>query len=88
MGAEDRNGRHLTLHGLRKAMGRRLAERGASPHVIMAVLGHESIASAQVYTKAYDRARAADQAVELLAEAKPTNVRRLERKRPEPGTKA
>jgi integrase len=67
LGAEDRNGRHLTLHGLRKAMGRRLAERGASPHVIMAVLGHESIASAQVYTKAYDRARAADMAAKLLS---------------------
>jgi integrase len=67
LGAPDRNGRHLSLHGLRKALGRRLAERGASPHIIMAVLGHESIASAQVYTKAYDRARAADAAAELLS---------------------
>lgn len=79
LGAADRNGRHLTLHGLRKALGRRLAERGASPHVIMAILGHESIASAQVYTKAYDRARAADQGAELLAETKPTNVTGLRR---------
>ena len=37
----------------------------------MAILGHESIASAQVYTKAYDRARAADMGAELLAEANP-----------------
>ena len=85
LGAADRHGRFLSLHGLRKAMGRRLAERGASPHVIMAILGHESIASAQVYTKAYDRARAADMGAELLAGANPTNLRRLERKKPEGG---
>ena len=51
----------------------------------MAILGHESIASAQVYTKAYDRARAADMGAELLAGANPTNLRRLERKKPEGG---
>jgi integrase len=55
LGEPDRNGRHLTLHGLRKAMGRRLAEAGVAPHGIMSVLGHESIKSAEVYTKAYDR---------------------------------
>jgi integrase/recombinase XerD len=74
LGAQDARGRGLTPHGLRKAMGRRLAEAGASPHVIMAVLGHESIAAAQVYTAAYDRAKAADMAAELLGGAKPTNV--------------
>lgn len=67
LGERDRNGRRLALHGLRKAAGRRLAEAGASPHVIMSWLGHESIASAQVYTKAYDRARAADMGADLLA---------------------
>ena len=86
LGAVDRNGRHLTLHGLRKAMGRRLAERGASPHVIMAILGHETIASATVYTKAYDRARAADMGAKLLSGEKPSNIRRLERKKPVGGT--
>ena len=49
-----------------------------SPHEIMSVLGHEHIASAQVYTKAYDRARAADAAAERLgAMAAPTKVTRL-----------
>jgi integrase len=67
LGGSDRNGRNLTLHGLRKAVGRRLAEAGAATHVIMSWLGHESIASAQVYTKAYDRARAADLGAELLS---------------------
>jgi integrase len=79
LGAADRNGRHLSLHGLRKALGRRLAEAGVSPHGIMSVLGHESIASAQVYTKAYDRARASDDALAKLAETKPTNVTRIRR---------
>lgn len=79
LGAPDRNGRYLTPHGLRKALGRRLAEAGASPHSIMGWLGHESIASAQVYTRAYDRARAADQGAELLGAAKPTNVTRIKR---------
>jgi hypothetical protein len=45
----------------------------------MSVLGHESIAAAQVYTKAYDRARAADDALAKLAEVKPTNVTGLRR---------
>lgn len=75
----DRYDRRLTLHGLRKAVGRRLAERGASPHAIMAVLGHETIASAEVYTKAYDREKAADAGMELLAEAPQTNVTRMRR---------
>lgn len=91
LGAPDRHGRHLSLHGLRKAMGRRLAEAGASPHSIMGWLGHESIASAQTYTRAYDRARATDVAATLLAGTDPdqtgngtvrTFARRMEPKTP------
>jgi integrase len=66
LGAPDRHGRHLTLHGLRKAMGRRLAEAGASVHMIQAILGHESLSSVQIYTRAYDRKSASDTAMELL----------------------
>lgn len=33
-----------TSHGLRKAIARRLAEAGASPHEIMAVTGHTTLA--------------------------------------------
>jgi integrase len=80
LGAPDAKGRHLTLHGLRKALGRRLAEAGASPHVIMAMLGHETISAAQVYTSAYDRARAADMGAELLSSPRDvTNVTRIRR---------
>jgi integrase len=79
LGAPDRHGRHLTLHGLRKAMGRRLAEAGASVHMIASVLGHESVASVQTYTRAYDRAKAADAGLEMLGEVKPGNVTRIRR---------
>lgn len=77
LGAHDKYGRGLAVHGLRKAVGRRLAERGASPHAIMSWLGHETIASAEVYTKAYDREKAADVAAQLLGGAAETNVSRL-----------
>lgn len=80
LGEADVQGRHLTLHGLRKALGRRLAEAGVSPHGIMAILGQENIASAQIYTKAYDRARSADAGMEALGGAPAGNVTRLERK--------
>lgn len=43
-------------HGLRKAAGRRLAEAGCSPHEIMAVLGHRTLAEAERYTREADRA--------------------------------
>jgi integrase len=83
LGAPDANGRHLSLHGLRKAVGRRLAEAGCSPHEIMSVLGHRDIKSATPYTKDYDRARSADSASEKLgeiwsAEQKVTKLRRPE----------
>lgn len=69
-----------SAHGLRKAMGRRLAEAGCSPHEIMSVLGHESIAMAALYSRAYDRARAAEAAAERLANISPGNVVRLRKK--------
>jgi integrase len=64
---KDGNGHRLSLHGLRKALGRRLAQAGCSPHEIMAVLGQTDIASAAVYTKAYDRAESAGAAMEKMA---------------------
>lgn len=78
LGDVNEAGHYLNLHGLRKALGRRLAEAGCSPHEVMAILGHENIASAQVYTKAYDRARAADSAAERLGMmSAPQKVTRL-----------
>jgi integrase len=38
-------------HGLRKTLGRRLADAGVSAHDIMAPLGHTTLAQAELYTK-------------------------------------
>lgn len=64
--AADEHGRHLNCHGLRKAMGRRLAEAGCTPHQIMAWLGHTDLKQVTTYTAAMDRARSADDAAERL----------------------
>lgn len=61
--------RHCVAHGLRKAMGRRLAENGASAREIAAVLGHKSLAQVTLYTDAADRARLAGTAIARLARA-------------------
>ena len=53
---------HCTSHGLRKAIARRLAEAGATPHEIAAVTGHASLSEVQRYTAAVDRPRLADEA--------------------------
>lgn len=44
-------------HGLRKAAGRRLADVGCTPHEIMAVLGHKTLAEAERYTRDADQLR-------------------------------
>lgn len=80
LGAPDKHGRRLTLHGLRKALATRLAGAGASEFVIMSWLGHETIASVQGYTKAVNREKAADAGAALLGKPKPTNVTRMKRK--------
>ena len=54
-----------TSHGLRKACARRLAEAGATPHEIMAVTGHKTLAEAQRYTEKVARAGLADRAMQL-----------------------
>ena len=81
----DHMGRGLTLHGLRKALGRRLADAGCTEHEIMAVLGHRSPSSAAVYTRAYDRAAAGEAALEKMRNISPAKgtVRRLKRKPPQ-----
>jgi integrase len=40
-----------TLHGLRKTLGKMLAESGATTRQIMAILGHDDIAHAELYTR-------------------------------------
>jgi integrase len=56
-------------HGLRKACCRRLAEAGCSPHEIMSVSGHETLKEVERYTKAANRARLADSAMDALKTA-------------------
>ena len=53
-------------HGLRKTLGRRMAEAGCSAHEIMAVLGHTTLAEAERYTREADRRRSGRQAVVKL----------------------
>jgi hypothetical protein len=44
-------------HGLRKTLGRRMADAGCSAHQIMAALGHTTLAEAERYTREADRRR-------------------------------
>ena len=55
-----------TSHGLRKAIARRLAEAGASPHEIMAVTGHTTLAEVTRYTRDASRPMLADEAITRL----------------------
>src|SRR5438067_2176054 len=50
-------------HGLRKTLGRRLADAGVSAHDIMAALGHTTLAEAENYTREADRRRGGRRAV-------------------------
>ena len=51
-------------HGLRKACARRLIEAGATPHEMMAVTGHKTLAEAQRYAETFDRSSAAHRALQ------------------------
>jgi integrase/recombinase XerD len=55
-----------SAHGLRKAAAARLAERGATPHEIMAVTGHRSLEEVERYTREAARAGLADAAMAKL----------------------
>jgi len=56
-----------SAHGLRKACARRLAEAGATPHEIMSITGHKTLAEVERYTRAFGREGLADSAMEKLA---------------------
>ncbi len=58
----------LTLHGLRKADGVRMAEAGATENEIAAKLGHSDTRSASIYTKGADQQRLADAAIRRYSE--------------------
>jgi enterobacteria phage integrase len=55
-------------HGLRKTLGRRLADAGVSAHDIMAALGHTTLQQAENYTREADRRRGGTRAVLQLNE--------------------
>lgn len=54
------------LHGLRKALGARLAEHGATENQIAAALGHTGTATAKIYTRQADQTRLADEAMSTI----------------------
>jgi len=56
----------LSVHGLRKAMCRRLAEAGCSEKQIAAISGHKTLRMMQHYTQAADQERMARAAIEQL----------------------
>jgi integrase/recombinase XerD len=58
---------HCSAHGLRKATAARLAERGCTPHEIMAVTGHQTLEEVERYTREAQRAGLADSAWERFA---------------------
>jgi enterobacteria phage integrase len=55
-------------HGLRKTLGRMLADAGCSAHDIMAALGDTTLAEAERYTHEADRRRGGKRAVASLNE--------------------
>jgi integrase/recombinase XerD len=57
---------HCSAHGLRKAAATRLAERGATPHEIMAITGLRTLEEAERYTRAANMAKLADSAMAKL----------------------
>jgi integrase len=57
-------------HGLRKTLGRLLADAGATAHDIMAALGHTTLAEAERYTREADRRRGGRRAVLQLNDHK------------------
>jgi integrase len=56
-----------TLHGLRKTLGKMLAESGATTREIMSILGHDSIAHAELYTREAEQKLLASAGMQKLA---------------------
>jgi integrase len=67
---------HCTAHGLRKAMMRRLAERGLANRTLKSVSGHSGDDEVSLYTEAANQAALADEAIALVA-AWESNPQRL-----------
>jgi integrase len=59
-----------SLHGLRKAAARQLAEAGCSTHQIAAITGHKTLKEVERYTRDAEQAHLARQAMARLQENK------------------
>jgi len=57
---------HCSAHGIRKATATALADAGATTHEIMAITGHQALEEVERYTKAANRKKSADAAMEKL----------------------
>jgi integrase len=57
-------------HGLRKTMGRLMADAECTAHEIMAALGHTTLAEAERYTREADRRRGGRRAISKLEDFK------------------
>jgi len=55
-----------TMHGLRKTLGKMLAEEGATTRQLMDILGHTSIAHAELYTREAEQRRLAGDGMRRL----------------------
>jgi enterobacteria phage integrase len=60
-------------HGLRKTLGRKMADAGCTAHEIMAALGHTTLAEAERYTRDADRRRQGLAATRKMDEARKAN---------------
>lgn len=65
----------FTMHGLRKALGAKLAEADASTRQIMEVLGHSSIAHAELYSREASQLRLAMQAMDKVSRIEDARLR-------------
>ena len=57
-----------TMHGLRKALGVKLAEADASTRQLMETLGHTNIAHAELYSREASQLRLAVQAMDKVSQ--------------------
>jgi integrase len=53
----------LSVHGLRKARARRIADKNLSAHAVAAVTGHKTLSEVQRYTAQYNRRKLAVEAM-------------------------
>lgn len=59
-----------TLHGLRKTLGAHLAEEGATTRQIMAILGHDDIQHAELYTREAEQKTLAAEGMRKLSKSR------------------